>query len=79
MLAFAFYPEVPFTNNQAERDVRPVKVKQKVSGCFRTVNGAEQYARIAGYISTVRKHQLNIFKELCNVFYGNSFLITQTS
>ena len=79
VLAFAFYPEVPFTNNQAERDVRPVKVKQKVSGCFRTVNGAEQYARIAGYISTVRKHQLNIFKELCNVFYGNSFLITQTS
>ena len=80
VLAFAFNPEVPFTNNQAERDIRPVKVKQKISGCFRTFNGAEQYARIAGFISTTRKHKLNVFKELCNAFEGNTFLtLEQTS
>jgi len=79
VLAFAFNPEVPFTNNQAERDIRPVKVKLKVSGCFRTIKGAEHYARIAGFISTVRKNNLNVFKELCNVFNGQSFLIHQTT
>ena len=74
VLAFAFNAEVPFTNNQAERDIRPVKVKQKISGCFRTFKGAEHYARIAGFISTTRKHKLNVFKELCNVLNGYSFL-----
>jgi transposase len=74
VLAFAFNEEVPFTNNQAERDIRPVKVKQKISGCFRAFKGAEHYARIAGFISTTRKHKLNVFKELCIVFHGYSFL-----
>lgn len=74
VLAFAFNAEVPFTNNQAERDIRPIKVKQKISGCFRTFQGAEHYARIAGFISTTRKHKLNVFKELCHVFEGYSFL-----
>ncbi len=77
VLAFAFNPEVPFTNNQAERDIRPIKVKQKISGCFRTFNGAEQYARIAGFISTTRKHKLNVFKELCNAFEGYTFLTVE--
>jgi transposase len=78
VLAFAFNAEVPFTNNQAERDIRPVKVKLKVSGCFRTLTGAEHYARIASFTSTTRKNQLNIFKELCNAFNGYTFLtITQ--
>jgi len=75
VLAFAFHKEVPFTNNQAERDLRPVKVKQKISGCFRTMIGAEYYARIAGFISTLRKHHLNVFKELCNVFDGHSYFL----
>ena len=80
VLAFAFNEEVPFTNNQTERDIRPVKVKQKISGCFRTFIGAQQYARIAGFISTTRKHKLNVFKELCNAFEGYTFLtIEQTT
>lgn len=76
VLAFAFNPEVPFTNNQAERDIRPVKVKQKISGCFRIFTAAEHYARIASFISTTRKNQHNVFKELCNTFNGYNFLTT---
>jgi transposase len=64
LLAFAEFDAVPFSNNQAERDIRPVKTKQKVAGCFRTVEGAKRYARIQGFISTCRKQQLNVFKEL---------------
>lgn len=78
VLAFAFNPEVPFTNNQAERDIRPVKVKQKISGCFRTETGAAHYARIAGFVSTVRKHNLNVFKELCKVFNNQPVLNFKT-
>jgi transposase len=64
VLAFAEYEAVPFSNNQAERDIRPIKTKQKVAGCFRSSQGAERYARIQGFISTCRKHQLNLFNEL---------------
>ena len=63
-----------FTSNQAARDLRPAKVRQKVAGCFRTLNGAQTYARIIGFISTARKHQRNVFKELLAVFNGYSFL-----
>lgn len=76
VLAFAQYAQVPFTNNQAERDLRPAKVKQKVAGCFRTFNGAAFYARICSFVSTARKHQCNVFKELIAVFNGYSFLTT---
>lgn len=74
VLAFAFNEEVPFTNNLAERDIRPAKVKQKISNCFRTVKGADIYARIEGFISTARKNQKNVFCELCNTFAGNNFI-----
>lgn len=70
VLAFAFHREVPFTNNQAERDIRPTKTKMKVSGCFRTQYGAEIYARIQSFISTVRKLQFNPFNELYTVLSG---------
>jgi transposase len=70
VLAFAFYKEVPFTNNQAERDIRPTKTKMKVSGCFRTQYGAEIYARIQSFISTVRKLQFNPFNELYTALSG---------
>jgi transposase len=75
VLAFAFNKEVPFTNNLAERDIRPAKVKQKISNCFRTFKGAEIYARIEGFISTTRKNQQNVFSELCNTFEGYNFII----
>ena len=74
VLAFAFNSEVPFTNNLAERDIRPSKVKQKVSNCFRTFKGAEIYARIQGFISTARKNNRNVFAELCNTFDGHNFI-----
>ncbi len=74
VLAFAFNKEVPFTNNLAERDIRPAKVKQKISNCFRTFKGAEIYARIEGFISTVRKHNRNVFSELSTTFEGHNFI-----
>lgn len=74
VLAFAFNEEVPFTNNMAERDVRPAKVKLKVSNCFRSFEGAEIYARIASFVSTARKHDRNVYSELCTTFSGHNFL-----
>jgi len=74
ILAFAFNEGVPFTNNLAERDIRPTKVKQKISNCFRTEVGAETYARIEGFLSTVRKHNRNVFSELYATFEGSNFI-----
>lgn len=68
VLSFAFHQDLPFTNNQAERDLRPVKTKQKVSACFRTIAGANHYARIQGFVSTIRKQGLNPFIQLQDVF-----------
>lgn len=71
VLAFAVEPGVPFTNNQAERDLRPVKVKQRVSGCFRSESGAGVYARISGFVSTMRKQGRNVVDELASVLRGS--------
>lgn len=68
VLAFALDWGVPFTNNQAERDLRPAKVKQKVSGCFRTQRGARVYARLQATVSTFRKQRLNVFATLRDLF-----------
>jgi len=74
VLAFAFHAKVPFTNNLAERDIRPAKVKQKISNCFRTSKGADIYARVESFISTVRKQNRNVFSELCDTFEGENFI-----
>ncbi len=74
--AFARDPDVPFTNNQVERDIRMVKLKMKVSGGFRTKRGAEVFARIAGFCSTVRKQGLHTFTELKQAFFIPEYVIT---
>lgn len=71
VLAFAFEAAVPFSNNQAERDLRTAKVKQKISNCFRRASGATAYARIAGFISTIRKMNRNIMNNIESVLMGN--------
>lgn len=71
VLAFAFEPGVPFTNKKAERDLRPAKVKQIVSNCFRTLAGAACYARISGFISTMRKNKRNVLDQLICALSGS--------
>ena len=65
---------VPFSNNQAENDLRMIKVQQKISGGFRTMQGAEMFARIRSYISTTRKHGLNVFEMITHAVAGQPFI-----
>ena len=74
ILAFLHEFEVPFTNNDGERPLRMIKVRLKVSGCFRTLAGASRHARIASYISTLRKHGLPVFDYLLKALHGRPFL-----
>ena len=69
-LAFLFDLSVPFTNNQAERDVRMLKVKGKVSGCFRRLEGAVRFCRARSYLQTCGKQGLDRLDCLRSIFVG---------
>lgn len=77
--AFTSNENIPFTNNEAERAIRHVKIKQKVSMCFRTFEGAKIYARIQSVIDTIKKHGLNVFQTLKNINLYQNFSFAQKS
>ncbi|MBW8765893.1 MAG: IS66 family transposase [Geodermatophilales bacterium] len=77
-LRFATDARVPFDNNPAERDIRMVKIKQKVSGCMRTLAGAQDYAAMRSYLSTAAKHGRRPFDVLTELTSGNAWIPATT-
>jgi len=79
ILAFLWEWDLPFTNNEAERAFRMMKVRVKISGCFRTLAGARRHARIRSYVSTLRKHGLPVLEYLRLALDGRPFLPQESS
>jgi transposase len=75
VLRFLHDFRVPFDNNQAERDLRMVKLRQKISGGFRTPTGADQFARIRGYLSTAHKQGHSPLRALQAACAGHPFVL----
>jgi transposase len=74
ILAFLWDERVPFTNNQGEQDIRMIKVRQKISGCFRTLRGAQMFCRIRSYLSTCRKQGHNLWEAIQKAVVGRPFI-----
>ena len=74
ILGFIWDFKIPFDNNLAERDIRMMKLRQKISGCFRSMSGAKIFARIRSYISTCKKQGLNIADALSMAVQKNPFI-----
>ena len=70
VLRFMENPDVPFTNNRGENDIRMTKVQQKISGCFRSMTGAMMSCRIRGYLSSCRKQGMSATQAMSLVFEG---------
>ncbi len=66
--------DVAFTNNQAERDLRPTKLHRKISGCFRSQHGAERFAHVRSYLSTTRKNGVPAIEALTRLFTGDPWM-----
>ena len=71
IMRFVHNKDVPFDNNLAERDIRMVKLKQKISGCFRTLHGAQVFCRIRSYISTIHKQGYAMLFAIEKAMMGN--------
>ncbi len=78
-LYFMYDFDVPFENNLAERDIRMAKVQQKISGTFRSADGAMTFCRIRGYISTVRKNSLSVIDAIEAAFEGDPIIVPALS
>jgi transposase/regulator of replication initiation timing len=70
---------VPFTNNEAERSVRMVKLHSKVSGCFQSLDGAKAFAAVRSYLDTARKHEIDALDVLAMLFGGDAWMPPRTT
>ena len=73
-LAFVYEFRIPFDSNQGERDVRTIRVRQNVSGCIRTEDGANIFCALRFYVITARKHGLNAIDAICNSLLDQPFI-----